>query len=222
MQIKNRYNKSIIQGEFETLKDCVQKAIKLQADLQEADLQEANLQGADLWGADLQGADLRGADLRGADLQGADLQGANLRGANLRGADLQGANLQGANLQGVNLLGANLWGANLWGANLQGANLQRADLQRANLRKANLPTGEKWEEYLSDVVPALLTIGGKTISQVIASNCWDCHSWENCPMAFAFDVKSVFQISILHRPRAEQFIQLFDAKLIPCPTVGEL
>ena len=57
--------------ETDSMKLCVEAAVK----------QRANLQRADLQGADLQGADLQGADLQGADLRGADLQGANLRGA---------------------------------------------------------------------------------------------------------------------------------------------
>jgi hypothetical protein len=43
------------------------------------------------------GANLEGANLRGANLEGANLEGANLRGAYLRGANLEGANLEGAN-----------------------------------------------------------------------------------------------------------------------------
>ena len=46
-----------------------------------------------------------GADLRGANLESADLRGANLRGANLRGADLESADFGGANLRGANLEG---------------------------------------------------------------------------------------------------------------------
>ena len=57
--------------ETESMKLCVEAAVK---------------QGAYLQGADLQGADLRGADLQGADLRGAYLQGADLRGAYLQGA----------------------------------------------------------------------------------------------------------------------------------------
>ena len=71
-QIKSYITGSILFSlETESMKLCVEAAVK-------------------------QRADLRGADLRGADLQGADLQGAYLQGAYLQGADLQGADLQGA------------------------------------------------------------------------------------------------------------------------------
>ena len=71
-EIKSRYSGAVLFAlETESLKLCVEAAIK---------------QGADLRGADLRGADLRGADLQGAYLRGADLQGAYLRGADLRGA----------------------------------------------------------------------------------------------------------------------------------------
>lgn len=136
----------------------------------------------------------------------ADLGWANLRGANLRGANLFGANLYGANLSGADLSGANLSGANLYGAYLRGA----------NLTGCTLPTGDKWEEYLSDVVPALLTAGGKPLDSFVEP--WKCHTWENCPMAWAFDGNGLDDVPILLRPRAEQFIQFFDAGLIPCPS----
>ena len=88
-EIKHRFTGSILFSlETDSLKLCVQAAVKGGADLG----------GADLGGADLGGAYLRGAYLRGADLGGADLRGADLRGANLIGSNLIGANLSGANL----------------------------------------------------------------------------------------------------------------------------
>jgi hypothetical protein len=159
-----------------------------------------------------------GADLRDADLRGANLGGANLRGANLRGANLGGANLGGADLRDANLRGANLGGANLRGANLRAADLRDADLRAANLgdaKNVRLPTGETWDEYLTLVVPALLTAGGKSLDSFAEH--WDCHTWENCPMAYAFDVARLADVPVLLQPRAEQFIMFFDAKQIPWP-----
>ena len=76
-EIKSYITGSILFSlETESMKLCVEAAVKQHAYLQGADLQGAYLQGAYLQGADLRGADLRGADLQGADLQGADLQGA--------------------------------------------------------------------------------------------------------------------------------------------------
>jgi hypothetical protein len=166
------------------------------------------------------GADLRDANLGDANLRGADLRGANLGDANLRGADLRGADLRGANLRGADLRGANLGDANLRGADLRGADLRDADLRDAkNLR---LPTGETWEEYLTETVPALLTAGGKPLESFTEH--FVCHSWDNCPMAHAFDAHGVEGVPVLLRPRAEQFIQFFDAKQIPwpLPTKAEL
>ena len=114
--------------------------------------------------------------------------------------------------------GANLTGANLRGANLRDANLTGADLRGANLRDAKnlrLPTGETWIEYLTETVPALLQAGGKPLTDF--AKAWQCHSWDNCPMAHAFDGHGIADVPILLRPRAEQFIQLFDARQIPWP-----
>jgi hypothetical protein len=76
-EIKHRFSGSVLFSlETESLKLCVEAAVK---------------DGAYLYGADLRGADLRGANLYGANLRGANLYGADLRGAYLRGANLDGA-----------------------------------------------------------------------------------------------------------------------------------
>ena len=90
-EIKHRFNGAVLFSlECDSLKLCVEAAVKSGAYLGGADLIDADLVGAYLRGADLRGADLGGADLEGADLEGAYLRGAYLRGANLRGADLGG------------------------------------------------------------------------------------------------------------------------------------
>ena len=114
----------------------------------------------------------------------------------------------------ANLRSANLSSANLRSANLSYANLSSADLSYANLDDSTpIDTGETWKEYKEQTVPALLIAGGKALRDVIEQS-WDCHSWENCPMAVAFDVHKVEDVPILYRPRAEQFIRYFDAKML--------
>ena len=112
---------------------------------------------------------------------------------------------------------ADLRDANLRGANLSGAYLRGADLRGADLGGATMPGGETWEEYLSEVVPALLVAGGHPLAEVATERAWACHDWANCPMAGAFDAHSVDDVPLLHRPRAVEFIQFFDARLIPRP-----
>ena len=135
---------------------------------------------------------------------------ANLRRANLSGADLRRADLSWADLSGANLR---------W-ADLSGADLSGADLRRANLSGANL--GDVlWEAYLSEVVPALLTAGGRTLEQVATPETWACHSWKAdgvaCPIATAFGVEALHQVPALYRQQAERFIWFFDQGLIPLP-----
>ena len=88
IQIKSIFGKVLFELEKEnnTIRETLEEAVRVDADLR---------------GANLGSADLGGANLRDADLGGADLVGANLRGANLRDADLGGANLGSANLRGV-------------------------------------------------------------------------------------------------------------------------
>src|SRR5688572_12957368 len=139
-------------------------------------------------------------------------------GADLRGADLRGANLRDANLSGADLRDADLRDADLRDANLRDANIGGADLRDANLRDAEdlrLTTGETWEEYLAVTAPALLTAGGQSLESFAEH--WQCHTWDNCPMAHAFKGKSLEDVPVLLRPRAEQFIRFFDANQIPWP-----
>ena len=166
-------------------------------------LQSASLRSANLQYANLQSANLQSADLQYADLQYASLQSANLRSANLQYADLQYASLRSANLQY---------------ANLQSANLRSADLQSANgIDDFPLPEGVTLGEFKSGIVPQLLTAGGKTVADVVASGAWDCHEWENCPMHVALGIDSEEKAPLLLRPWVSRFVQLFDSGLIPCP-----
>jgi uncharacterized protein YjbI with pentapeptide repeats len=94
-EIKNRFDGSVLFSlETDSLKLCVEAAVKSRADLTGADLTGADLTGADLYGADLYEADLYGANLTGADLYGANLSRANLTRANLTRANLTGADLK--------------------------------------------------------------------------------------------------------------------------------
>ena len=75
IEIKSRLSGSVLFSlETESLKLCVEAAVKGGAYLGGADLRGAYLGGAYLGGADLGGADLRGAYLGGAYLSGAKLQ----------------------------------------------------------------------------------------------------------------------------------------------------
>jgi hypothetical protein len=98
-EIKHRVTVAVLFSlETESLKLCVEAAVKGGADLAGATLTYANLAVANLMGAYLRGADLARANLAGADLAYASLVGANLAGANLMGANLARAYLYGANL----------------------------------------------------------------------------------------------------------------------------
>ena len=109
--------------------------------------------------------------------------------------------------------------AYLRGAYLRGADLSGADLSVANLRDAYLTGSELFEVYCSDVVPALLTAGGKTLQEVLDTGCWECHDWSNCPMHAAFGISNPDEAPVLLRPRVKEFVQLFDAGLLPKPEV---
>ena len=222
LSINNALGKELYSAEADSVGILLNMAAKDLVSLYGAYLKGAYLKGANLKGANLEGANLEGANLKGAYLKGAYLYGANLEGAYLNGAYLNGAYLKGAYLYGANLEGAYLYGANLEGANLKGANLKGANLKGANLKgDTTIETGETWNQYLVEVLPALLTAGGRPISDVLMLQHWTCHSWENCPIAAAFQADGLSGVPMLLRPRAEQFIRFFDAKLIPLEVVGK-
>jgi uncharacterized protein YjbI with pentapeptide repeats len=201
------------------------------ADLRYADLAYADLSDTDLCGANLSGANLPYTDLHKALLYNTGLIAANLRNANLSSSSLARANLEASNLSYADLSYAdlsdaslsysNLSYANLRGASLRGASLHLADLKGANLGRACLPDGYSFETYLEEIVPALLAAGGRNPDTFI-STAWECHTWQNCPMAEAFGVDSLDKIPLLYRREAEFFVQLFDAGLIPKPSLTRL
>lgn len=143
----------------------------------------------------------------------------SLRGRDLSGLDLSHLDLRRVDFYGANLIDATLTGANLTGANLIGANLIGANLTRATLTRATLPTGEAWETYLAEALPALCTAGGVALTEVARH--FDCHDWTNCPMAAAFGAHNLSEVPVYHRPRAEQFVQLFDSRLIGVQVAGD-
>ena len=102
-------------------------------------------------------------------------------------------------------------------ADLSGADLSGATLRDADLRGADLSDGVTFRQYLDEVVPALLTAGGKPLAEVATPEAWACHDWTNCPMATAFGVHTLEDVPPLYRAHARQFVQLFDAWLSPLP-----
>jgi hypothetical protein len=141
-------------------------------------------------------------------------------------ADLRGANLCGAKLCWADLCGAKLNWADLRETNLRGADLSEANMREANLSMAKnidsmvMPDGLTFADYKRDVVPALLTAGGKTLDEIREAGAWDCHEWSNCPMHVAFGVNHTSEMVgpfAIYRQRAYEFIQFFDAGLIPAP-----
>ena len=94
------------EGEFGSLKLCLEAAVKARADLADANLAGAYLADAYLAGANLADANLADANLARAYLARADLARANLADANLAGANLARADLARADLADAYLAGA--------------------------------------------------------------------------------------------------------------------
>ena len=121
IKILNRWtNACIWEGEVETIKEAVAKAIASGANLSGCNLSGCNLRDSDLRGCNLSDSDLRGcnlsySDLSGSNLSDSDLSGSNLSDSNLSDSDLRGSNLSYSDLSGSNLRGSDLSGCNLCG-----------------------------------------------------------------------------------------------------------
>jgi hypothetical protein len=190
-EIRNRWTNAVqVTAQIDCAPDAPE-SVKLGLAVRWAVKERANLCGAKLCWADLCGAKLNWADLRETNLRGAKLRGAKLRGVKLRGADLRGANMREANLS-----------------------------MAKNIDSMVMPDGLTFADYKRDVVPALLTAGGKTLDEIREAGAWDCHEWSNCPMHVAFGVYHTSEMVgpfAIYRQRAYEFIQFFDAGLIPAP-----
>ena len=92
-----------------------------------------------------------------------------------------------------------------------------ARLNGANLNGAKLPDGRTLDEYVAWLPSGLLTIGGKSLTEVAAS--WGNHTWTDCPMATAFGARSLGDVPKCHRQAAALFVALFDGGHLPRPEV---
>ena len=102
IKILNRWtNACIWEGEVETIKEAVAKAIASGANLSDSDLSDSNLSGCNLSDSDLSYSDLSGCNLRDINLRDSDLRGCNLSYSDLSGSNLRGSDLSGCNLCGV-------------------------------------------------------------------------------------------------------------------------
>ena len=106
----------LAKGEYESIRELLEKNKCVDIDSIITDLRGANLSGVNLEGANLGGVDLSGSDLENTNLRGADLRGVDLEYATLRASDLRDTNLTGVNLRGACLRNANLKGVDLRGA----------------------------------------------------------------------------------------------------------
>ena len=115
--------KIIHEGEFFSVRECLEDGVKRGISFDYAKLNEAQLNGAKLNDAKLNYAKLNEAQLNYAELNGAKLNGAKLNRAELNFAELDNAKLNEAKLNR---------------AELNGAKLNRAELSRAELNGADL------------------------------------------------------------------------------------
>lgn len=113
IRLRRRDHTPVFSGEYRTLCEAIEAALREQinletVDLSYLDLREINLDGARLRGADFTGANLSGANLSEADLTHCCFDGASLYNACLAHSTLTGATFIGTQCGGTDVAGATL------------------------------------------------------------------------------------------------------------------
>lgn len=178
---------------------------------------DATLDSARFNGALLRDTTFTRAHLLDTQFSLAHLENAQFDGAVIQYASFTRATLTDASFQGASVRDTSFRLANLTGANFSGVDFSTLTMDDALMTGVQLPDGTRWDEYLTDVVPALLQVTGLKLEQVATEETWTCHNWENCPMRVVFGAKNTSEVPALYRAQAALFVTLFDARLIPQP-----
>lgn len=173
----------------------------------------ARFDEAKLWASVFKRCDLGLASFRGASLVRATFINCDLHDTSFNNADLRAAYICECRMSPV------FHKTDLRGARIVSRLDSRPMFSNCQFDGSTDITGETWATYTQKVVPALLTAGGKTLEEVVGSGCWDCHSWDNCPLHVAFGAKELAELPLLLQARASQFLWLFDQGLIPQPAI---
>jgi len=153
MLIKDMEGKTIISGNFRSVKNAVEAAHKRGLSLVHADFSGADLRETDFSGSNLEFANFTGADCTGADFTGADISCTYFNQATLIGckfnsvakpwgtgcyenwfldANLEHASFEESHLDNPHFNGANLTSASFRNSQLHGPNFLGAVLQNTN------------------------------------------------------------------------------------------
>jgi hypothetical protein len=95
-------------------------------------------------------------------------------------------------------------------------NAEYADLSGCaalTAEKIKGPLIAKIRAFVNADLISLLSAGGR-IEEALKPEHWECHEWQNCPMAAAFGVVNLDQIPSKWRDKAEFFARQFDCGLI--------
>ena len=72
------------------------------------------------------------------------------------------------------------------------------------------------EWFYPRLIP-LLEGGGKKLEDILATGCWECHRWDNCPLHEAYGVYCINDLPQERRSDGAIFVSLFDSRLLPKP-----
>ncbi len=119
-QLHHHDRNVLFEGDYRTLRECIEDALRGGIDLSQvnlayADLSEINLDGARLSGVNFSHANLTGANISEAVLHDCDFKGAALFNACLCHSDLSGSDFSDASFGGTDIAGALLAGCSFSG-----------------------------------------------------------------------------------------------------------
>lgn len=147
---------TLYEGDFASVKECIEDAVLNNASLAYADLRYKNLSHANLDDAMLEHADFTGSNLIGANLSEAALNHASFRNCSLESACLSFSSLNSANFIGSRFGGTYIEGANIDNARFSEQSCFHLDFITTNSMRNCLYIDHIGAEYEFSTPPVLL------------------------------------------------------------------
>lgn len=92
---------------------------------------------------------------------------------------------------------------------------------REDITAVDLPNAKTVDARGCTALTALPDLpNAEYVEEVLATDCWDCHSWSNCPMHAAFGANDIAEAPKEWQSRAALFVNMFDAGMLEKPQIA--
>ncbi len=147
---------TLYEGDFTTVKACIERAVAEGVNLSHADLSYQNLAHANLDEAQLSGANFKCANLIGANLSEAMLDNADFTQCSLESTCFAFSSLKRANFTGSKFGGTYIEGATIDGAFFSGQSCFHLDFIQTHSMESCLYTDENNHQYIFSAPPLMI------------------------------------------------------------------